>query len=1457
MLSFWNYCLSLFSVYIVIGLYLPNRTIGQVLTILEIDTSKFPVMRARFLAHDSLAIPIYPLMPSDFIIEENNETCKVLSLNCPAPKTQPLSAVLSIDVSASMAADRIEMARMAANTFVNLLPTEHSQCAITSFNHTNTLNQDFTADKNLLLSALARLSPRGGTDYNTALLNNLTGAFAIARRGMNKKVVILFTDGISNLNETEAIQQAKQSGIIFYCITSTINIPASLKSLANKTGGLWFEQINKPEQAIEAFKQILLHAQLGAYYEITWQSEAGCSSERELEFILPMKNIVGSSHYSVPKRGQIRLETSLQQIIFQNILPGSYSDTTISISAVGGTVTVVSLGTDNPAFGLKLLPSSSSGITPELPLIIKEGQSYKLNIHYTRPDSTQQVGRISFKTIPCGEYTIFIRGSLSGKRRNMPIKLVKPNGGEELIAGGDTVVQWTGVLPSDSVRVELSTDGGKTWQSISKKLLTGCEARWRAPAIQTKNALMRVQIARRDRPGMNPKKEKSYWKMDLSNLFEKEVLLNIIPSPSANKLLVITNQSAGLISTGKIPEAGQKQARKLEKIKVPNIVNAVFLPDGSQIRALTDELKQEGLAILHINTITGSLTESIKLGSAPAAEASYFSSDGKILALCTRAGPVYIYDTESGRELSILNGLAAAPESMDFSSDREWAVAVDSRVGKNVLIWKVQTGEVFQTLRAPESPIISGINIGLATAATFLPDNQRLAIVVLANDSLQTTNRVMLFDYKTNQLISEQQFQSNNGFIKTIKSNPDGTQLLIGNAYMNISNDKLETVRNAVGGLTTGNLIYIDNGERLFYRNRQEVACYPAPETGEIILGLDQSDAPFSIIEARFTAKDLDLGNVLVNSIIDTIFTEVLNNQSPFPIEIVDIEITGPDSAAFSVVSDRSFVLWPADRAGNERNVEIRFKPQRAGTHHATLQFDFGAGKAVRAHLKAEGIKRPVRLQLDKVDFGGVRVGGRYDSLLYGVLINENKETVKISRIEIWPVQDDTTGAFELLDSDKILELKSNESRNLKVRFSPKTPGKFQARIVVYIAGYAQGLTLPLYGMGLSNPPTVILSAFGVDANGEAKPLQKIKVQNFPVRMQLPLLNYIFFEHNSTELPLRYVRTKHFTNSLEKNQHPLSAYYNILNIIGKRLREKNTATLRILGCNDSASESANIALSLQRAETVRDYLIKEWQIEADRLIVASQNNPSVPATAKGEEGRAENRRVELLADDPAILAPVEIADFFSRISPATIRFKCDAQSDVPITDWKINVFRNGSLRHTFTGTGNLPLYIDWQLPKNAGSLLTQKTKVEFNAMVCNKYHDCKSTLPQTIPVEVEMYNQNEQANGAAVKIERYGLILFDFNRSDLTPAQQALIEQIRAKIGANATIRVRGYTDRIGEAAANEKLAAERAGSVAQALNFAQIQTEGIGEKELLYANDLPEGRFYCRTVIIEVETAP
>ena len=111
----------------------------------------------------------------------------------------------------------------------------------------------------------------------------------------------------------------------------------------------------------------------------------------------------------------------------------------------------------------------------------------------------------------------------------------------------------------------------------------------------------------------------------------------------------------------------------------------------------------------------------------------------------------------------------------------------------------------------------------------------------------------------------------------------------------------------------------------------------------------------------------------------------------------------------------------------------------------------------------------------------------------------------------------------------------------------------------------------------------------------------------------------------------------------------------------------------------------------------------------------------------------------------------------------------------------------------------------------------------------------------------------EHING--YEVDSFSLILFDFNKSDVEDENKKIIAAIQKRVKKESEISVMGTTDRIGTEEYNTRLSQERANAVKTAINRKGSVSIGKGEQGLRFDNDLPEGRFYCRTVNVVVRT--
>jgi outer membrane protein OmpA-like peptidoglycan-associated protein len=122
-------------------------------------------------------------------------------------------------------------------------------------------------------------------------------------------------------------------------------------------------------------------------------------------------------------------------------------------------------------------------------------------------------------------------------------------------------------------------------------------------------------------------------------------------------------------------------------------------------------------------------------------------------------------------------------------------------------------------------------------------------------------------------------------------------------------------------------------------------------------------------------------------------------------------------------------------------------------------------------------------------------------------------------------------------------------------------------------------------------------------------------------------------------------------------------------------------------------------------------------------------------------------------------------------------------------------------------------------------------------------------------VEQLTITKKRKSGIADKEFELYSLILFDFGKSKLENEHKRVVDFVRRRITDGSTVTITGYTDALGEEAVNRRISTARANAVAQRLKLDNAKVEGKGEEKLIYDNSLPEGRFYCRTVQIEIVT--
>ena len=363
-----------------------------------------------------------------------------------------------------------------------------------------------------------------------------------------------------------------------------------------------------------------------------------------------------------------------------------------------------------------------------------------------------------------------------------------------------------------------------------------------------------------------------------------------------------------------------------------------------------------------------------------------------------------------------------------------------------------------------------------------------------------------------------------------------------------------------------------------------------------------------------------------------------------------------------------------------------------------------------------------------------------------------------------------------------------------------------------------------------------------------------------------PFLNYIYFTEDASDIPAGYKLFSSQTDTRtfdERNlKDTMQKHHHILNILGQRLVKHPEARLRIVGCNsDRGVERGKLDLSRSRGEAVKAYLRYIWGIDPARMDVEARNLPEVASAANLSEGQAENQRVEIYSDAPALLDVIKSTYVQAICNAEEIRVSPQIQTGYGIAKWSLILTGDGNSLGSLEGQGDLePAYALMIKDIDLSRISLSKTVTADIEVTDLKGQSLKMTADAAVKF-IKREERMAQKKGYRV-LEKYALILFDFNRSDIKAHNKEIVDRIvdRIKEIPTAKVSIIGHTDSIGNQDYNVALSIRRARAA-----YDQILAEGIpkgenltyagsGPLDPLFDNELPEGRALNRTVTVTLE---
>ncbi|HTL09247.1 MAG TPA: OmpA family protein [Chitinophagaceae bacterium] len=379
------------------------------------------------------------------------------------------------------------------------------------------------------------------------------------------------------------------------------------------------------------------------------------------------------------------------------------------------------------------------------------------------------------------------------------------------------------------------------------------------------------------------------------------------------------------------------------------------------------------------------------------------------------------------------------------------------------------------------------------------------------------------------------------------------------------------------------------------------------------------------------------------------------------------------------------------------------------------------------------------------------------------------------------------------------------------------------------------------------------------------------------VKESFPICNSIFFNQASTEIPSRYVLLNNAQaglfreGQLQQDQpnnlnngrsaRQLAVYHNILNIVGDRLRSDPQSSITFTGSGDNAADGKLMA------EKVKQYLVTVFGINGERIITAEgRSRVLIPSEQAGaakdlrllKEG---GRRVDIVSASPGLMMQLG-GDAYPFLKPVQIEA---AQTDPLDSHVLFDVEGANELLNWWS----VDITDEQNETQHYGPYTTNQESVSG-----------KTILGNNAQGNYKIVMTGETKSGHAIKKEssvslikagdskqeglRYS-ILFDFDKSTSIDAyKHFLTDIITPLIPENGKVIIHGHTDVIGDEKYNFGLSHERAIGAQQIIEKAianagkkgvRFETYGFGEDAGMapFENNLPEERFYNRTVIIDI----
>lgn len=199
-------------------------------------SSKVEAVRLDVLVTDR-GRPVIGLAPGDFEVLDNGvpQEIDLVSFD-----ESPLNVILALDMSQSVAGERLDRLRGAAGALLAALK-QSDQAALITLSQIVQLGANLTTDLESVRAVLGKAQGMG----ETALVDGIYAGLMVGESDAGRALLVAFSDGVDTsswLPADAVLETAKRSDAVAYAVSTRSPLkPEFLRDLASFTGGRIFE----------------------------------------------------------------------------------------------------------------------------------------------------------------------------------------------------------------------------------------------------------------------------------------------------------------------------------------------------------------------------------------------------------------------------------------------------------------------------------------------------------------------------------------------------------------------------------------------------------------------------------------------------------------------------------------------------------------------------------------------------------------------------------------------------------------------------------------------------------------------------------------------------------------------------------------------------------------------------------------------------------------------------------------------------------------------------------------------------------------------------------------------------------------------------------------------------------------------------------------------------------------